>query len=76
MPANAYQRSEMLFVVGLLYEHRGRHDRSRALLRDCIEEDPSQRRTAVLALRSLEGEVGLAKRKLEGNSKFGLRNAD
>jgi AraC-like DNA-binding protein/tetratricopeptide (TPR) repeat protein len=45
------ERSEMFYLLGLLYEHRGDNHRARQYFARSIKEDPSLRWPALLALR-------------------------
>ena len=53
MPFDAYTRSEMFYLAGLLYGKRGEGKRSRELLRMCVKEDPTLRWPAFCAKRKM-----------------------
>ncbi|MBN1670624.1 MAG: helix-turn-helix domain-containing protein [Kiritimatiellae bacterium] len=54
MPYEAFRRSEMFFLVALLYESRGDSRLSRTLFRLCVKEDRSLRWPARLGTERLE----------------------
>jgi hypothetical protein len=54
MPFVPFLRSELFYLMALLYESRSERDRSKKWLKTCIEEDKTFRWPAMLAKKELE----------------------